>query len=411
MRVGIIGAGFVAGFHLRALRSVRGVEVSAIFALKGADELCEKAIAYGVGASDITVCENIADLCKRSEVVCLFLPNYARLDAVKQIVAADGQSLLGIIAEKPLARNVAEASEIIDLLGSRPCFTAYFENQIFMPSVTGARLQLQAIEKQMGPPNLIRTAEEHGGPHEPWFWQPKKQGGGVWCDMGCHSVAVGEELATPIGGPRLIPRFVTANMGLLKWGRSPWLEKLSARGVDYSETGTPAEDYANVSFTFEGMGGMQVTVQATDSWMYEAPGLRLLMEAMGPGYALNVNTLQSPSGIFISDTAAQSVADAELALEKSQASRGQLIVQPDEASLYGYVEEWRDAVAAFRAGRNAQLDFAYGANVVKLVMAAYMSHERGQTIDLKRGEFLSSADLFDFVPLIQQGRGNEVLRR
>ena len=409
MKVGIIGAGFVANFHVRALHSVRGAEVSAIYALKGAEELRDRAIASGVGSP--VVCDSIKDLCQKSEVVCLFLPNFARLEAVKAIVKATGKGgkIQGVIAEKPLARNVAEANEVVGLIQSRGWPTAYFENQIHMPAVINARQQLRAIEKQMGPPNLVRTAEEHGGPHEPWFWDPTRQGGGVWCDMGCHSVAVGEELATPASGTRLTPLSVTANMGLLKWGNEPWRSRLLKRGVDYSKT--PAEDYACVSFTFESEGGKTVVVQATDSWMYEAPGLRLNMEMMGPGYALNVNTLNSSSGIFISDDAAASVGNAELALEKSQASRGQLVVQPNEPDLYGYVGEWRDAVSALTKGKSAKLDFEYGARVVKLVMVAYLSHERRETIDLKRGKFLDSPELAAYVPLIQQGKGQKILAR
>ena len=44
-------------------------------------------------------------------------------------------------------------------------------------------------------------------------------------------------------------------------------------------------------------------------------------------------------------------------------------------------------------------------------MAAYMSHERRQTIDLQRGKFLDSPELAAYVPLIQQGKGREILSR
>ncbi len=149
---------------------------------------------------------------------------------------------------------------------------------------------------------------------------------------------------------------------------------------------------------------MKLVVQATDSWMYEAPGLRLAMESMGPGYAINVNTLQSPSSIFISDNAAAAVSDAELALEKSQASRGQLIVQPNEPDLYGYVGEWLDALEAFEHGRDATLNLAYGKRIMELVMAGYLSHEKGVTV-----KFDKSLDLTDYVPAIQKGEGGKVL--
>jgi predicted dehydrogenase len=400
LRVGFIGAGFVANFHARALQSVRGATLEVIYAKKGAEELAQRAQDMGVGKP--FVAKSIAELTKACDVICLFLPNFARLEAMREVVES-GCKPAGLIAEKPLGRNVQEVSEIVKMAaGFR---TAYFENQIFMPSVVNARKQLAGIEKKMGAPHLIRTAEEHGGPHEAWFWDPTRQGGGVWCDMGCHSVAVGEVMATPLGKPLgyLTPVSVTANMALLKWGKKPWIDHLKKRGVDYTKT--PAEDYACVSYVFKDPETNQkVVVQATDSWMYEAPGLRLAMESMGPGYAINVNTLYSPSSIFISDAAAEATGNAELALEKSQASRGQLIVQPNEPDLYGYVGEWLDALQAFSQNRDASLNFAYGKRVVEMVMAGYLSHEKGQTIC-----FDSHLDLMNYVPAIQKGQGGKVL--
>lgn len=36
----------------------------------------------------------------------------------------------------------------------------------------------------MGPFSLVRSSEEHGGPHSDWFWDPVQQGGGVLNGMG-----------------------------------------------------------------------------------------------------------------------------------------------------------------------------------------------------------------------------------
>ena len=147
--------------------------------------------------------------------------------------------------------------------------------------------------------------------------------------------------------------------------------------------------------------------EATNSWMYDAPGLRLLMEAFGPGYSYTVNSLQSPAGLFISDAAATAVADSELALEKAQATRGALVLEPNEPDLYGYIAEWRDAISAFEQGKNALLDFEYGRLIAMLVMAAYMAHEKKQVIDLTDPTVLK--ELESYVPLIQQGKGTKVL--
>jgi predicted dehydrogenase len=84
-------------------------------------------------------------------------------------------------------------------------------------------------------------------------------------------------------------------------------------------------------------------------------------------------------------------------------------VQPNEPDLYGYTDENADAVAALREGRPAMLDWQYGLEIVRLTMAAYLSAERRQTVDLT--DPATCAELENYVPLIQQGRGGEVLGR
>ena len=92
---------------------------------------------------------------------------------------------------------------------------------------------------------------------------------------------------------------------------------------------------------------------------------------------------------------------------RSQPRRGPSRVQPNEPDLYGYTDEHVDALAAFRAGRSALLDFDYGLEIVRLTMAAYLSAERGRVVDLT--DAATRAELDDYIPLIQQGRGTETL--
>ena len=141
--------------------------------------------------------------------------------------------------------------------------------------------------------------------------------------------------------------------------------------------------------------------------MFEKQGLRLFMDGMGPGYAFEINTLQSSLTIFIGDEAAEATANAELALEKATASRGLLAVQHNEADLYGYVDENEDAAKAFLAGQDGYLPWEYGLEITRLFTAAYMSAERKKTIDLTDPAVQKELDTF--IPLIQQGRGTEVL--
>jgi predicted dehydrogenase len=409
LRYGIVGAGFVAGFHLRALESVRGVEVAGITSRTPPHELAESARARGLG--DAVVFDSVEEMARHVDVVAVCSPNFCRVDVMEEIAraSASGARLRGLICEKPLARNVAEARRVVELARTVGCPTAYFENQIHMKLVQQARAQLEPVTTAMGPLTLARASEEHAGPHNGWFWDPTRQGGGVLSDMGCHSIAAGWYLLTPPGhGPRFLePEIVVADVGLLKWGQPRWRDELRDRyGIDYAAT--PAEDFATGIVTFRNPEtGQRSKAQFTVSWMYDKQGLRLLVDGLGPGYAFEANSLRSPLELFIGDAAAASVADAEQALEKSTASQGLLAVQPNEPDLYGYTDEHVDALAAFRDGRSALLDFDYGLEIVRLTMAAYLSAEQGRTVDLTDDQ--TRAQLDDYVPLIQQGRGAEVL--
>jgi len=61
--------------------------------------------------------------------------------------------------------------------------------------------------KATGRPYLARAAEEHGGPHEPWFWIGKKQGGGVLIDMMTHGQEVARFILTGPNESNLIDMF------------------------------------------------------------------------------------------------------------------------------------------------------------------------------------------------------------
>jgi predicted dehydrogenase len=407
--MGFVGAGFIARFQLQAMKQVRGIEVVGVTARKGGPALAK--LAHKMGFGELLVYKSVSEMAKHVDCIAIFCPNFARIPVVEEIIAAvkAGARLKGVICEKPLGRTVAEARRLVELAAAAHLPTAYFENQLFMKAVRAQRLQLEPVQKAMGPLSLTRCAEEHAGPHEPWFWDPTQQGGGVLSDMGCHSIAVGWYLLNPAGKSLtfLRPHSVTAEVALLKWGQSPWREKLlKERGIDYTKT--PAEDFATGIFTFRNPEtGQKVKAQFTNSWMFEKQGLRAFIDGTGPGYAFEFNSLISPLSVFIGDQAADSIGDAEVAMEKSQASRGLLAVHYNEADLYGYPDENEDAYLSFSAGHDATLNWNYGLEITRLVMAAYMAAESRRTIDLTDPKI--RRDLETYMPLIQQGRGAEIL--
>lgn len=409
LKIGFIGSGFIAQFLAKAMVEVRHCELTALTNRSSSEKLANFARNNGLG--DPVIYESVKELAKHVDAIAIFSPNYTRVEIMEEIAQAvdEGADLKGVICEKPLGRTIAEAKCMVNLARGADLLTSYFENQLYMNAINNALDQLVPQQKAMGGFTLARSTEEHAGPHNSWFWDPKRQGGGVLSDMGCHSIAVCRHILTPHDKPPtfLEPVSMQCDTSLLKWGQPKYREQLKNKyGVDYSKT--PAEDFSTGIVTFRNPEtGQLVKGQFTDSWMYDKQGLRLSMDGLGPGYAMEVNTLISPLEIFIGDEAADTVADAETALEKSTASRGLLAVQPNEADLYGYANEIRDSVNSFLKGEDAFLNWEYGLEVTKLVQAAYMAAEQKKTIDLT--DSAVQDELNSYRSLISQGKGHEVL--
>ena len=88
LKIGMIGAGFVAGFHERALCSVRGAEFAGVYALQGAEALAEQARGDGLGKTQVF--DNIAQMCEAVDVVCIFAPNPFHVEIMRHTIALNG---------------------------------------------------------------------------------------------------------------------------------------------------------------------------------------------------------------------------------------------------------------------------------------------------------------------------------
>ena len=91
------------------------------------------------------------------------------------------------------------------------------------------------------------------------------------------------------------------------------------------------------------------------------------------------SSLDTELQIFLSRETAQQA--AEDLVEKQNAESGLMPVVPNEAATYGYEDENRHMVRAFRAGERPRETFEDGVAVAELLAAAYMSAERRATVD------------------------------
>jgi len=401
--IGIIGSGFNARFHLQAFVGVRDADVLGVWSPNPAHAAETAALArsldVGAARAFASIGEMVAD--PAIDAVWLCGPNHARIANVEEVVHAveRGAALKGIACEKPLARNVAEARRVAARVKGAGLMHGYLENQVFAPQVEHGRALLWARgAATTGRPYLARAAEEHSGPHAPWFWQGKLQGGGVLNDMMCHSAALVRHLLTAPGTPAssLRPVKVTAHIASLKWSQPAYARRLAeTMGPEVDYTRAPAEDFASLTVEFETPEGMRVLGEASTSWSYVGPGLRLSAELLGPEYSMSWNTLDSGLKLFFSREVRGSA--GEDLVEKQNAETGQMPVVAGEAAAYGYEAEDRHFVRAFLGLEEPKLTFDDGVEIVELLMAAYQSAEEERTLAFP------PPGLETFVPAVASG--------
>src|SRR5258708_25110561 len=109
LRYGLVGGGFVSTFHLRALESVRGIEVAGLTSRTPPEALAASVRARGLG--EARVFATVREMAAHVDVVVINAPNFCRVAVMEELAAAvaDGAALKGIACEKPLARNLPEA--------------------------------------------------------------------------------------------------------------------------------------------------------------------------------------------------------------------------------------------------------------------------------------------------------------
>ena len=405
LAIGFVGAGFNTNFHIQSLVEVRNCHVAGVTSrtLESAKKSAELANSLDLGPAQAF--ESLEDMAADPSIDAVWInsPNDSRIAVMEAIAAGNARRstpLKGVACEKPLARNLQEAAEVVRIMKEANIPTGYLENQVFTPTVVrGKDIVWRRAAAVTGRPYLARAAEEHCGPHSPWFWIGEQQGGGVMNDMMCHSVETARFLLTEPGAPResIRPISVNAQIASLKWTRPEYIQELKdthGEQVDYSKK--PSEDFARCTITYKDDKGNTLIAEATTSWSFVGAGLRLSFELLGPEYSMRSNSLETGLEAFFSRKV--SGEEGEDLIEKQNAEQGVMPIVPDEASAYGYAAENRHMVNAFLEGRTPDLTFDDGEEVVRILMAAYKSAELERAVDPY------DDDLIQFSPLVAQGK-------
>lgn len=330
VRVAMLGTGFIAEFHLQVYSRLSGVEVVSVL---GRDPERTKTFAAksGIGFAAAT----FEDLTSGPdfEVVDLCLPNHLHRDFCIQAARAGKH----IICEKPLARNAAEAREMLDEAEKAGVIHCYGENWLFSPDMLEIRDTIQ--RGIIGKPLWLRGREGHSGPHTPWFYDRELAGGGALLDMGCHVI-----------------------------GAFNWLLGESAQEVFcHTETlhhHTDCEDNAIAVIRYP--GGAVGQVEA--SWTVRG-GMAVTIEIWGDEGMLSYDrsALSQPIRIFANHST------DKYFMEKAESNRGWLFPMVDEFNKYGYYGEISYFLDCIRNKTKPSLTFKDGLEVNKIIDQAYAS--------------------------------------
>ena len=102
MKLGFIGAGFIARFQAVAIEQVRGLEIAGLMRRRGSEALAAFCRSRGLGEAKIY--DSIAEMAQAVDAIAILVPNFCRIEVMEQIVQAvkAGANLKGVILEKPL---------------------------------------------------------------------------------------------------------------------------------------------------------------------------------------------------------------------------------------------------------------------------------------------------------------------
>src|SRR5690625_1812917 len=140
LRLGFVGSGFIAHFHLRSLIAVRDVVVTAVHSPTRAKREAFAEEAQSLNLGPCRAYATLEDMLAADDVDAIWIlsPNDTRLNVMRTIhaeVTGGRSTVFAVACEKPLARTLVEAREMLQLAREADLNHGYLENQLFSTAV------------------------------------------------------------------------------------------------------------------------------------------------------------------------------------------------------------------------------------------------------------------------------------
>jgi len=387
IKIGIVGAGFAAGFHYEAYLNVNriGVEVVGIYSRNP-----EKRNAFA-DERNIVAFDSFDAMLNEVDVVDICVPGYAH----EQYAVAAANAGKHVIVEKPytgyygppdaddtwrgdqadksemLKQAMKSVARIADAVQVNAVKLMYAENWVYAPAI---QKEVEVIKATKGQILWMQGEESHSGSHSPAYGVWREAGGGSVVGKGCHPLSAALYLKRVEAAARGIlpirPQSVNARVHRLT-GIEDYQDEGHLR-TDYLDV----EDFCQLHITFS--DGTIADIFSSEIVM---GGVHNWLEIFANNHRYRANINPNDCGTLYNPVEEQ-LKDVYIA-EKISSKQGWSFPSPNEDWMTGYPQEIQDFMECIKFDHEPQSDIMLAADTVAVMYAAYLSdQDEGRTTDV-----------------------------
>ncbi|RZM28589.1 MAG: Gfo/Idh/MocA family oxidoreductase [Pedobacter sp.] len=379
LKVGIIGSGFAANFHFKALKRVYGAQLDIV----GAYSINKVNLDLFTMDKAIKSFPSLDGLITAADVLHVCTPPSTHEQLVIEILSRDRHA----IVEKPftgyfgpnterfdgdtfpravaLAASLKSIERMLEAESASKGRIFYAENWIYAPSVQKEKEIIETTGAQI---LWIQAQQSHSGSHSPDYGKWSKSGGGSLIGKGSHPLAAAIYLKKIEGlkrnGKPLRPLKISARTHSIT--RLPGFIDKGHLKKNY----TDVEDYANVHIIFQ--DGTIADITASE---LTHGGVRNYLEVNANNHRSICNI--APNNAMQTYNPLEEAFNDIYVVEKTGTKQGWSNISPEEAWFNGYQQEMQAFYDSIRNGTHIESDSQLAADVISTIYTAYLSAEQG----------------------------------
>lgn len=379
IRIGIVGAGFAAKFHLLNLRRVYGVPVEVVGVTSRSAETREAfARSNGLRSFDsfdaLSGAVDVVDLCTppstHEELAAAALQRGKHVIVEKPFTGYFGEGQKdfrgnSFSKETMLRRAVESCRRIAETAEASGKTICYAENWVYAPAI---RKEQEIVVKSGAQILWMIGNQSHSGSHSPYYGKWRFSGGGSLVGKGCHPLSAALYLKRAEGlardGVAIQPATVSARVHEIT--RLPVYQNAGFLRGGYEDI----EDYGQVHVTFA--DGTVADIFASELVL---GGVSNWLEVMGNNHRTRCH-LNPIDALETFNPKEEQFRDIYVT-EKIETKQGWSQPAPDEAWQHGYAQQFQDFAESLAEGREPQSGAGLARDTIATLYSAYLSAERG----------------------------------